>query len=59
MIVNILLVANLIVALLLALVIGYMWSLMSSLSVVTAHMAMFLDKKYKDFGDNQFEEMEE
>jgi hypothetical protein len=54
----ILLVANFIVALLLVLVVGYMWRLMASLSVVATYTTLYLNDKYGDFGNKQFEEME-
>ena len=55
----ILLVTNLIVALLLVLVVGYMWNLMNSLSVVATYITPYLNDKYEDFGSKQFKEMEE
>ena len=55
----ILLVANLIVALLLVLVVGYMWNLMTSVSVVIAYITLYLNDKYEDFGKKQFKEMDE
>lgn len=55
----ILLVANLIVALLLVLVVGYMWNLRNSLSVIATYITLYLNDKYEDFGKKQFKEMDE
>lgn len=55
----ILLVTNLIVALLLVLVVGYMWNLMNSLSVVATYITLYLNDKYEYFGSKQFKGMEE
>lgn len=55
----ILLVANLIVALLLVLVVGYMWNLRNSLSVIATYITLYLNDKYEDFGSKHFKEMEE
>ena len=55
----ILLVANLIIALLLVLVVGYMWNLMNSLSVVATYITLYLNDKYEDFGKKHFKEMDE
>lgn len=55
---TILLVANLIVALLLVLVVGYMWRLIKALSVVAIYTNLYLNDKYGDFGSKKFEEME-
>lgn len=55
---SILLVANLIVALLIVLVVGYMWRLMTSLSLVATYTTLYLKDKYGDFGSKKFEEVE-
>jgi len=51
-----LLVANLIVSLLLVMVVGYMWRLMTSTSVVLTYVTLYLNDEFEDFGSRNFED---
>ena len=55
----ILLVANLVVALALVAVVGYLWNLMTSVSVVITYITLYLNDKYEDFGKKQFKVIDE
>jgi len=57
--VDFLLVANLVIALLLVMVVGYIWRLMSSTSVVLSYITLYLNDKYEDFGKKQFRGLED
>jgi len=59
MLTQILLVANLVIALLLVMVVGYIWRLMSSTSVVLSYITLYLNDKYEDFGNKQFKGLED
>jgi len=51
-----LLVANLIVSLLLVMVVGYIWRLMTSTSVVLTYVTLYLNDEFEDFGSRNFED---
>jgi len=51
-----LLVANLIVSLLLVMVVGYMWRLMTLTSVVLTYVTLYLNDEFEDFGSRNFED---
>lgn len=59
MLTPILLVANLVIALILVMVVGYIWKLMSSVSVVLTYITLYLNDMFEDFGNKQFKEMED
>jgi len=51
-----LLVANLIVSLLLVMVVGYIWRLMTLTSVVLTYVTLYLNDEFEDFGSRHFED---
>ena len=59
MLTPVLLVANLVIALILVMVVGYIWKLMGSTSVVLAYITLYLNDRFEDFGKKQFKEMED
>jgi len=54
-----LLVANLFVSLLLVMVVGYMWRISSSSTVVMTYMALYLKDRFPDFGEKHFRELDD
>ena len=59
MLTPVLLVANLVLALILVMVVGYIWKLMGSTSVVLTYITLYLNDRFEDFGNKQFKEMED
>ena len=59
MLTPILLVANLVIALLLVVVVSYIWKLMSSVSVVLSYITLYLNDRFEDFGKKQFKELDD
>jgi len=57
--VDFLLIANLAIALLLVMEVGYIWRLMSSMSVILTYITLYLNERFEDFGKKQFKEMED
>ena len=58
MLTQILLIANLVVSLLLVAAVGYIWNLLDALSSISVYISLYLNDKYEDFGDKQFEPTE-
>jgi len=59
MLTQILLVANLVVALLLVMVVGYIWRWVSSMSVILTYTTLYLNERFEDFGSKQFKGVED
>ena len=58
MLTQILLIANLVVSLLLVAAVGYIWKLLDALSSISVYTSLYLNDKYEDFGNKQFESTE-
>ena len=58
MLTQILLIANLVVSLLLVAAVGYIWKLLDALSSISVYISLYLNDKYEDFGNKQFESTE-